>query len=243
VDSAAGYASADITNGLVRGQDWFGLFTGRLTRGPNAGTAAYGNTTVYGEEIDSRPLWDYLSDTIPAASLPLSCVAARTEDAQPLTTIEVLTANAQLKLCLADPTVANTVLFVDDLPGLPVVPGIGQSPRLVAAPQYWETIPLSSNACCYTIKDFVPIFIQGIWARDHASQVCTGTIEVTPSGCIHRPGETGVLQVSNDGQRKVDSASAILIRCEQLPIDVCTVIREAGGPRDLTGMYDLQLTR
>ena len=59
VDSKAGYSNTDITNGLIKGNNWDGPFDGRLTR---SNTSGYGTATVFNEDLDNRPLWTYILD-------------------------------------------------------------------------------------------------------------------------------------------------------------------------------------
>ncbi len=225
VDSTGGYSNNDITNGLVSGGSFDGAFTGRLTRGPYVNYA--GSIAIFGRNIDNRPLWSFID---PALASHPSCIDAAALPDAPLTPADYLAAKTIMQDCLAN---QNSQLFTD---------AIAVSPRLAPVPRYHQASPLPSNACCYDIKEFVPIFLQGIWTTEANPWTCTGTVETIPgSHCKHEPGMTGVITASAAGQRKIDSASALLLTCAQLSEPTCRTVQNAGGPA--TVLFDLTLSR
>ena len=249
VDSAAGFQDNDITRGLVLGSTWPSgpAYPGRLDRGPYQYSGVPNRARVFEDkftgvwtEVDNRPLWDFIDDS---AIMPLSCVEVRDVNLHPVhgTTAQVYAALALMRQCLFDAAndLSDPVIFGSE---------IGDSPRLAGAPLYWEDAKLASNACCYTIKAFVPVWIEGIWVgKNGPSLTCNGTMELVITGgpgadyCRYHPGMNGEIDNEPPGGDKVDSASALLIGCDQLPLAICQQIENAGQPRVL--IYDLQLTR
>jgi hypothetical protein len=232
VDSAAGYQNNDITDGLIKGGTWPTNYAGRLNRGPYVSP----NARVFNYQIDNRPLWDYIDDTLDfspsALNLP-SCEAARNRPAV-VTLADHTAARTELLDCLTAADAAGASIFTS---------AIFDTPRLAHAPLYWETALLGSNACCYHIKGIVPIFIQSVYARsDHVTFTCSGEFDDTvPGMCIHHPGLEGAMGVGPAGLQKVDSASALVLSCSLLPAGTCPVLQDGTTP--LNFLYDLQLTR
>ncbi len=220
VDSKAGYSNADITNGLIKGTNWDGVFTGRLTR------SFTGGATVFGYDIDNKPLWTYiLSDP----GLHPTCQAAR--DADPATwATDYANIMDDLVFCIG---VETGQLFGDD---------IGNTARLASVPRYAQAAALPANSCCYDIIDFEPVFIQGVWTNNGPQWTCDGEIvSVAGDYCKHEPGLNGSISIAAVGQQRIDSASAIVLKCEHLPEDVCQELTTGGGS---TGIFStLQLTR
>lgn len=228
VDSAAGYANADITNGLVMGGGWPTAYTGRLTRGPYVD----GSARVYGRSIDNRPLWDYIDDSMAMPGAP-ACEAARVTPASVLLA-DYPAARTALVTCLTEADAAGLRIF-----GLDLL----DTHRIAHAPLYHETALLSSNSCCYHIKGLVPIFIDGVWARStHNSFQCNDEFDDSVAGmCTHHPGLAGSMDVNPPGQKNIDSASAIVLSCAVMPVGTCATIQDGSGP--LNFLFDLQLTR
>jgi hypothetical protein len=235
VDSAAGYANADITNGLIAGGTWPTNYTGRLTRGPYV----YGTASVYGFQIDNRPLWDYIDDTMAMPGAP-SCETARAYPVS-VSLVDYTAARLALTNCLLEAAGAVPALriFGND----PLVSDLLDTHRIAHAPLYHESSLLSSNACCYHIKGLVPIFIEGVWARStHGSFTCTGEFDDSVAGmCTHRPGLEGSMNVNPPGQKNIDSASALVLSCSIMPSGTCPAIQDGTNP--LNFLFDLQLTR
>lgn len=247
VDPTGGYSPSDVTEGLITGGDWMGLFAGRLARPPFVdGTVTIFRDVVDPAEppqpIDNRPLWDFIDPDLPG-SIGV-CDTAAAHPAHPGTTVEYYSALADLLSCLQ---AAPDIIFTDEL---------GSSPRLAASPLFWQA-ESKPNGCnsggpgdiafpddlgvkCYWIQDFVPIFVDAIWADLYT---CTGTLDSSTGICLHRTGMTGVMDAPNKGKRKLESAGALLLSCNHLSATLCQQIQSVGGPRDLTGRYDLQLTR
>jgi hypothetical protein len=222
VDSGGGYSNTDITNGLIFGETWPGTnsFTGRLTRGPYVSSSI----SIFGENIDNQPLWEYID---PSLADSAECQAAVTLN--PTTVPEFLAAEDTMQSCLAAET---DQLFTAD---------IANTPRLATVPMYHQAGPLPSNSCCYDILDFVPIFIQGLWTNNGAQWTCTGVF-VDPGFCMHEPGMGGSVDRSGGpGQKRVDSASALVIGCHHLPLPLCQTISSGGSAGNQ--FYILELTR
>lgn len=221
VDSGAGYSNSDITHGLVVGGDYDGPFTGRLTRGPYVNYA--GTATVFGESLDNRPLWSFIDPALATGD----CVTAAALPDAPADAAAYLAAKTLMQSCLAN---QSTQLFSD---------AIAESPRLAPVPRYHQANPLGSNACCYDIKEFVPIFVQGVWTANGPGWTCNGTME-SSEYCQHEPGLTGTIWHNGPGQRKVDSASALLLSCGHLSEPTCRTIQAGGGPANV--LFDLSLS-
>jgi hypothetical protein len=222
VDSGGGYSNNDVTNGLIEGGSWPGpnVFTGRLTR-----TNADGSFEIFGRDIDNKPLWEYIDG---GEADTAQCQAAA--GLNPATVADVMAAELVMKSCLAAEV---DLLFTSD---------IGNTKRLATVPQYHQPNPLPSNACCYDIMDFVPVFIQGLWTNTGSQWTCSGVF-VDPGGgfCMHEPGMNGQIDINAGGQQKVDSASALIILCEQLPAPLCASVG-SGGTGD-NAFFELELTR
>ncbi len=225
VDSAAGYANQDITRGLVTGGSWPAtFFPGRLTR---SFTSGYGSATIFTRSVDNRALWTYIDTSL---GVPSSCSTAAANPANPATPADYYTALAEMKTCLQDATGQIFSLAIDN------------TSRLSAVPRFSESALLPSNACCYHIIDYTPIFIQGVYARNnHPTFQCTGTMDNQPDMCVHHPGMTGNLNVNPPGLKLIDSASALILRCQQLPSVVCA--RVGGGPGGRNLVAQVELTR
>lgn len=223
VDSGGGYSSADVTNGLVVGSAWPGggdAFSGRLTR-----TKVDPQFEIFNDNIDNQPLWEYIDTSL---SLTGPCQAAAA--LSPTTVPEFLAAEDTVQTCLAS---QNSQIFSSD---------IANTMRLATVPKYFQASPLISNSCCYDIQDFVPIFIQGLWTKNGPQWTCTGVF-VDPLGgfCMHEPGMQGEISVSAAGEQRVDSASALVLGCEQLPAPICQTISAGGSPGN--EFFTIELTR
>lgn len=233
VDSGGGNSTNDVSDGLVKGGNYDGAYTGRLTRRIwPAGT--YGTASIFTFPIDNRPLWNYIDTSI--GGLPASCIAAaagpinHNNSANPVAELAFTTAQTDLTNCLSDAATPDN-LFVSDL---------YQSPRLTLVPRYWETTALGSNACCYNIKDFVPIFIDGIWTPEGPQWTCdSGMIRDTANGfCKHEPGRSGTIHINAAGQRRLSSAGAYVLDCGllpgvQAPAEKCKKVESGGSTIDV----------
>lgn len=241
VDSGSGYSNSDITDGLVLGGSYDGNYTGRLTR-QNWG-AAYGTATVFQRTLDNRPLWTYIDSSVLNTALHTACVAAaagpnshsNSNDAA----AEAVYQEAQQNMldCLSSSPPDS--LFVDDL---------YESQRLTIVPMYHQSAPLGNNACCYDIKTFVPVFIEGIWTNEGTQWTCDGGMTRDTAGgyCKHEPGRTGTIHINAQGNRRVDSANAIVLSCDVLPgvegsAQKCSRVGSGGNTADI--FLDLFLTR
>ena len=241
VDSGGGYSNTDVTNGLVEGGRWpsnSDVFSGRLTRGPyvgqvDAGTA--GSFSMFTRSLDNRPLWTYIDPAVAddpncqrAAEMPGTPTFPFAPSSGPVVT-DWDAAEDLMQACLAQ---ENDLLFTPD---------IANTHRLSSVPQYHQSSPLGSNACCYDIRNFVAVFIQGLWTNEGAQWTCTGVTVVPGSYCQHEPGMQGSISITAAGQRKVDSASALILGCEQLPAPVCQMT--AGGGSGDEAFFIMELTR
>lgn len=207
VHSGSGYSNNDITDGLVKGGSYDGSFEGRLTR--KDWGAPYGTATVFGHDLDNRPLWKYIDTSLPG--LPSSCVDAAngpdTTDGTPAQNAAYEQAYQDVLACL---TVAPDSLFVSDL---------YESPRLTIVPEYHQFGPQGNNATPYDIKNFMPVFINGVWTDNGPQWTCDEGMIDEPADdyCKHEPGRTGEIDIDAAGQQRVASASAIVLSCEVLP--------------------------
>ena len=223
MDSGGGYSTNDITNGLIKGGSWPGSnsFTGRLTR-----TNADGTFTIFTESIDNKPLWEYID---PAQATTTECQTAAALNPNPSDPVAVRNAETTMKACLAAET---DLLFLDD---------IADTTRLITVPQYHQSAPLGSNACCYDIRRFVPVFIQGLWTNTGGQWTCTGVFVQPGAYCLHEPGMNGSIHITASGQQRVDSASGLVLNCNQLPEPLCATIGAGGSGESV--FYELELTR
>lgn len=224
VNSGAGSTADDATWGLVSGEVWPTPYDGRLER-----SYADGSATIYGNNVDNRPLWSYID---PATTIP-SCQVAATWGST-ITPPEYQAAIDQTIDCIKDAgTSPPTVVFTPD---------ILTTTRLVHAPLFWEQTKRPNNSCCYHIKGLVPVFIDGVWAdSSHPSFTCDFIEDAALQVCIHRPGLVGSMDVNPPGQKTIQSASGILLSCAILPSGTCPTIQDGTNP--LNFLYDLQLTR
>lgn len=204
VDSGSGYSNSDITDGIVAGGTFDNVpFTGRLTKSI---WPTYGAASIFGNAIDNRPLWSYI-DTSNAA-LPASCVAAAggPDFADPFPYTAYTTAEANMLACLtANPANLFTAELYD-------------SARLTTVPKFHQNAPLGNNSCCYTIQDFVPIFLNSIWTDNGPQWTCSGTMINDPANdfCRHDPGRTGSISIAAAGQQRINSMSGLVLSCEML---------------------------
>ena len=251
VDSAAGYSNADITRGLVTGGNYDGAYPGRLDRGPYQSSPVVGSPSgdefeIFDTTIDNRPLWSYIKTT--NSGIHGDCTAIR--DALPdhprfATTTYSVAANSLglteitswdeatelMSACLSN---QSGPLFDEE--------DLLKSPRVAAVPEYHQTTPLPSNACCYDIDEFLPIFINAVWTAHSNSWTCSGEVtEVTGEYCRHQAGMTGEIYVAAPGQQRVDSASAFLLKCEHFSDETCEDVQTATGPKRL--ITDIELTK
>lgn len=224
VAQGGGYSNDDITRGLVDGGSWPGsnTYIGRLRRGPYVD----GSFEIFTFDIDNKPLWEYIDMSEASTS---QCQAAAALN--PATPADVIAAEDVMQACLS----AETDLLFDQ--------SIGDTKRLATVPKYHQSGPNQSNGF-YDIQDFVPVFIQGLWTNQ---VTCTGVHIGSDPGpppssyCMHEPGMDGEINVAPSGQRKIASASALILRCAHLPVPLCASVG-SGGSGD-SAFYELQLTR
>lgn len=251
VDSGSGYSNNDITDGLIVGGNYDGAYDGRLTR--TTWGAPHGTATMFGETLDNRPLWSYIDpNTITMATHP-ACYEAWDEGPDShndyndaVAESEFVAAQENMRDCLlgtnATPPQPNdppASLFVDEL---------YQTLRLTIVPKYHQDTPLGNNACCYDIESFVPVFLDGVWTSNGPQWTCAGGMvnDSAEGFCKHEPGRTGEITIDAAGQRKVDSASAIVLSCEVLPgvddpAEKCKKVETGAGT--VSVFLNLYLTR
>jgi hypothetical protein len=207
VDSGSGYSNSNVTDGLIKGGDYDGSFTGRLTR--RIWGSPYGTATIFGHQIDNRPLWSYIDTSLPGLPSVCSDAADGPDSIDDPADAAYAAAHQDLLNCLKAPGVPDS-LFVSAL---------YESPRLTIVPEYHQSAPLGNNACCYDIKDFVPVFINGLWTDNGPQWTCNGGIINDPAEdyCKHEPGRSGQIHINAVGNQRVDSANAIVLSCEILP--------------------------
>lgn len=215
VDSGSGNSPTDVTNGLVSGGNYDGAFTGRFTRKNWGGV--YGDAEVFNNLLDNRPLWSYIDTSVldSASSPPSSCYDAaagpvnHNDSSDPVAEDAFTQAQQDLEDCLKDAATPDSIFHED----------LYQSPRLTIVPRYWESAPIGNNACCYNIKAFVPVFLDGIWTPETNQWTCDGgMIRDSAAGfCKHEPGRSGTIHVNAVGQRKLTSAGAYVLNCDLLP--------------------------
>jgi hypothetical protein len=250
VETAAGYQNTDITQGLVLGGDWDGAFDGRLERGPYLSNPS--GTTVNGFEIfdrviDNRPLWSYIDQSL---ALHPDCAAVAQLPDNPIFathgpyTVGANSVFASGEVASWDDTKALMSACLMNQGGqLFDVDAISRTPRLASVPRFHETAPCPSNSCLYDIKDFVPVFIQDMWTAHSSQWTCTGeVIWVDGDHCRHQPGMTGEIYVAAPGQKRVNSASAFILKCGHFSDDVCKDVQTSTGG-SATLIFDIRLTR
>ena len=239
VDSGGGNSPTDLTDGMIKGGNYDGAFDGRLTK--KTWGSPYGTATVFGEEIDNRPLWSYIDTSVltPYSSGSPSgphkeCWEAslgpdsHTDSGDAVAETAYTDAQEAMAACLAKNNVPDS-LFVSDL---------YDSPRLTIVPKYWETVPLGNNACCYNIRAFVPVFLDGIWSDNGNKWTCDGGLVDDPQFCLHEPGRSGTMNINANGKQEINSASAIVLSCEVLPgvdepAEKCKKVEVGGSTIDI----------
>jgi hypothetical protein len=243
LDSGGGYSNADVTAGMVMGGSWDGIYSGRLARGPYVGevdgSGTPGVINVFGVSLDNRPLWTYIDPSL--ADQPECSAAAGVPGTPtfPFTATDGMgfsrvlndwdDAEQLMRDCLAAET---DQLFSTD---------IDTAPRLATVPQYHQLAALPNNSCCYDILDFVPIFIQGLWTDEGPGWTCAGVFVSPGSYCRHDPGMVGNINHNSPGQRRIDSASALVLACEHLPPPTCQAISSGGSLQNQ--FYVTELTK
>jgi hypothetical protein len=248
IQPGSGYSDADITDGLVMGGSWPGSqsFDGRLTRSDAVVTAQdTGTATIFGHDIDNRPLWDYLDLSVINPSMPncdyFSDSANRghvpTSPAADVVST-YMDRRTHLIDCMAEAmsaTPSPVRLFTAD---------ILDTPRLGAAPALWEDHYPPNNNYHMHIKGLSPIFIDSLYAQIVSPHFnCNGLDSTTAAGvCAHYAGIDGSMTVSAPGQRRFQSVGAIVLACEIMPVGTCPSLQDPTGP-GLTFLYDLQLTK
>lgn len=198
----------NVTDGLIKGGNTPTNFTGRLTRN----TWGVGIATVFGRQIDNRPLWSYIDDTWIAdqPGMPFCKAAAAGPDSvsDPADS-GFLQAMEDMQKCLKNGP--PTGLFTAD---------IYDSPRLATVPKLYQAAPCGSLGCPpYDVTDFVPIFLETLYTDNGPHWTCDGGIisDTANDFCRHDAGRTGSMTVDAVGLQKVESVGGIIITCDSLP--------------------------
>lgn len=241
VDSGGGFMAQAATRGLVTGDTYSGVpYDGRLNQQSWAG---YGGATVFTKAIENRPLWKFIDTSV--GGLPTVCTDAAdgpstiNDSTDPSQEDAFQQARADMTACLQNGSTPDGLFHSD----------IYDSPRLTIVPRYHQSTALGSNACCYDILGFEVVFIDEIWTSHGPQWTCDGGMVVDPGEfCKHSPGRQGTIHINAAGQRKVDSASAIVLSCGLLPDagipaeEKCRIVENPSGPNS-TVFLDLFLTK
>lgn len=247
----SGYSATDITWGLVLGEMWPGsqAFPGRLTRNDGMVTAQdTGTATIFGVDIDNRPLWDYIDQAAVDPSTMPNCAQFDVPANQghvispPPGDPTYDTRRAWLLSCLAEAHGEGARILVVDRDSNGTA-DILETPRTGAAPRIWEDFPPPNNAFHMHIEGLSPVFIDSLYAEITSPHFnCTNLDTSIPGVCVHRAGLDGSMSVAPPGQRRFQSVGAIVLSCEVMPVGACPSLQDPSGS-GLTFLYDLELTR
>ena len=239
IQPGGGYVPNEITDGLVKGATWptAQSFPGRLRRSDSLVTAQdVGAATIFGFQIDNRPLWDYIDQSL--VNGKPDCMAFDVTLAGHATDLaDYQTRRDTLIACMND--------ALDDMPSPTRIfsAELLDTPRLGAAPMIHEGFPPPNNSFKMHIQGLSPVFIESVYATittPHFS--CSPNMDNAAGICIHRAGIDGAMSVSSPGQRVFQSAGAMVLDCALLPEGTCPSLQDPTGG-GLTFLYDLQLTR
>ncbi len=191
-----------------------GGFTPRLQQGSNS------KRSIYGSNLDDRPLWDYLDPTLigvgAGGTIPDSCIKSTFNNSLPdqdwsVPADGVLDDPASwqhIGKCLLDHVAMGAsapVLFLET---------IGDSPRFSYVPQFWESTLPSGNGYLHVLR-FKSTWLQGTWWKKG------GTITA------FHPGEAGTFNAG--GNWSLIQLSGILLPDLALPIPLRGTPGPAGG--------------
>gem|GEM_PF-1447281 len=185
-----------------------GGFTPRLQQGSNP------QRSVYGSNLDDRPLWYYLDGSLTSPGIPTSCVKSTFNNStQPPFdwdgdgTLDLAESFQHMTRCLTDHVASGsaTTMFLET---------IGDSPRFSYVPQFWESTFPSGNGWLHILR-FKATWLQTTWWKKG------GTI--TP----FNPGEAGTFVAP--GNWALIQLSGIVIPDLSLPIDLRGTPGPAGG--------------
>jgi hypothetical protein len=86
------------------------------------------------------------------------------------------------------------------------------------------------------------MFIESVWTTHGLPQwTCNGDVIVVSGDlCRHDAGMSGTVNSTAPGTRRLDSASAFVLRCSHLPSDVCKTATSGAGTT--TFFIDVELT-
>ena len=161
LNTDTGFPNNGVEEGLVTGPVIHGQ-TPLLRQGANT------KRDVVGNQLDDRPLWDYLNGALgaggpnPVGSVPATCVkgtflAGGTFDWDGDGTLDAPGSWEHMQKCLADFVAGGytTVMF-------PTI--LEDSPRFGYLPQFWEAGLGNGNSWLH-VRRFKAIWVQGLWFK------------------------------------------------------------------------------
>ena len=240
IQPGGGYVPNEITDGLVKGATWPSgqPFPGRLRRSDTQVTAQHlGGASIFGFQIDNRPIWDYIDQTQVTGLVPCEAFAAAPWQGHATDLANYQLKRDKLVECM------NEALAVMPTPTRIFSDEILETPRMGAAPRIWENFPPPNNSFQMHIQGLNPVFIESVYAEianPHFN--CSASLDNGSGLCIHRAGIDGTMTVTSPGQRIFQSAGAMILDCALLPVGTCPSLQDPSGG-GLTFLYDLQLTR
>lgn len=249
VRSGAGYSNSDVTRGLVTGGTFDSEpYVGRFVQNGESWASDHGAIQVFGEMLDNRPLWTFLSeDQAEAADAAIRALGSVIVDGAPtdVTGFDSCDDAANGVWFAEDPNgsrtnfedagiaLAECLTYFDRFlrPALEAdeaaypelrdglfVEDLYDSKRITIVPEYHQVAPIGNNACCYDLKDFKPVYLNSLWTANGPGWTCSGSVQsVAGDFCRHDPGRTGVINHTSSGQRRINSADAIVLNCYMLP--------------------------
>jgi hypothetical protein len=218
-----GNHSSDLDDGLVRGTTSASYTSptrsARLTQGP------YSKTTISGQQLDNKPLWEFIPTSLTSATIPASCVRSSFTGSN--------ASKTHLNQCFTDYSAGgySTPMFTEDT----INPGDGiydiqLSPRFAFVPEFNGTSWPSGSGGSLSIKKFRAAYIQTVFFK------CNG------SSCdiIFNPGETdGVPSGGGATSKTAESLTAMLFKNSMLPASIMS----AGPGGSLVGGAKISLVK
>lgn len=192
-----------------------GGYTPRLQQGTNP------KRNVFGSNLDDRPLWYYLDDTLTGVSaggtIPDSCVRSTFNNALPPQEWydPVGPDNAEswqhMSRCLLD--------YVAMGAGTPIMflETIGDSPRFSYVPQFWESTLPAGNGFLHVLR-FKSTWLQASWWKKSATDIR-----------VFHPGEGGASDFTTGGNWELIQISGMVLPDRALPIPLRGTPGPGGG--------------
>jgi hypothetical protein len=184
-----------------------GGFTPRLQQGSNP------KRSVYGSNLDDRPLWFYLDGSLTSPAIPASCVKATFNNAlAPFDwdgdgVVDAPESFQHMSRCLQDhvSSGSTTVMFLET---------VGDTPRFSYVPQFWESSFPSGNGWLHILR-FKATWLQTTWWKRGGTTTA------------FNPGESGSFIAG--GNWALIQLSGIVIPDPALPVDLRGTPGPAGG--------------